>query len=221
MTEPAQTLFSMNGKVALVTGASSGLGAHFSRVLAAAGAQVIVGARRRERLEALVAEIVADGGDAIAVSLDVTSEASVHAALDEAESRGCPVDVLVNNAGVADSRHTLKVDESSWDFIMDTNLKAAWRIARELAAQALLMLTDVDAVYRDWGEPDATAIRRISPQEIRNFKFAAGSMAPKVEAACEFAERTGGIAGIGRLQDAEAILAGEAGTLITTASSRP
>ena len=88
-------------------------------------------------------------------------------------------------------------------------------LARELGAQALLMLTDVDAVYRDWGEPEAEAIRRIAPGKIRGYAFAAGSMAPKVDAACEFAEKTGGIAGIGRLQDAEAILAGEAGTLIT------
>jgi carbamate kinase len=88
-------------------------------------------------------------------------------------------------------------------------------LARELGAQALLMLTDVEAVYKDWGEPDAAAIRRISTGEIRRYPFAAGSMAPKVGAACEFAERTGGIAGIGRLQDAQAILAGEAGTVIT------
>ena len=87
-------------------------------------------------------------------------------------------------------------------------------LARELGAQALLMLTDVDAVYKDWGEPDAAAIRRISPDAIRRYQFAAGSMAPKVEAACEFAERRGGISGIGRLQDARAILAGEAGTVI-------
>ena len=87
-------------------------------------------------------------------------------------------------------------------------------LARELGARALLMLTDVEAVYRDWGQPDAVAIRRISPGEIGRYSFAAGSMAPKVEAACEFAEGTGGIAGIGRLQDAEAILAGEAGTVI-------
>ena len=87
-------------------------------------------------------------------------------------------------------------------------------LARELGARALLMLTDVDAVYKNWGEAGAAAIRRISPEDIRRYEFAAGSMAPKVEAACEFVERSGGIAGIGRLQDARAILAGEAGTVI-------
>lgn len=88
-------------------------------------------------------------------------------------------------------------------------------LARELEAQALVMLTDVDAVYQDWGQPNAAALRRISARNIRRFTFAAGSMAPKVEAACEFVEHAGGLAGIGRLQDARAIVAGEAGTVIT------
>ncbi|MBV1788139.1 carbamate kinase [Marinobacterium sp. D7] len=87
-------------------------------------------------------------------------------------------------------------------------------LARQLGARALLMLTDVDALYDNWGLSDARAIRRIAPQELRTRYFAEGSMAPKVRAACDFVEQTGGIAGIGRLQDAEAILDGEAGTLI-------
>ncbi len=88
-------------------------------------------------------------------------------------------------------------------------------LARELAADAFVMLTDVEAVYKDWGQSNAAAMRRISPREIRQFAFAAGSMAPKVEAACEFAEQTGGLAGVGRLQDVSAILNGKAGTVIT------
>ena len=88
-------------------------------------------------------------------------------------------------------------------------------LARELGAQALLMLTDVDAVYRNWRQSAAAAIRRIAVGEIRRLEFAPGSMAPKVDAACEFAELSGGFAGIGRLQDAQAILAGETGTIIT------
>jgi carbamate kinase len=88
-------------------------------------------------------------------------------------------------------------------------------LARDLGAQALLMLTDVDAVYRDWGQSSAAAIRRIAVGEIRRLEFAPGSMAPKVDAACEFAESSGGFAAIGRLQDAQAILAGTAGTVIT------
>ena len=88
-------------------------------------------------------------------------------------------------------------------------------VARELAADAFLMLTDVDAVWTGWGEPDASAIRRISPQALRRYSFAPGTMGPKVEAACEFAEQTGGIAGIGALKDAGAILEGRAGTVVT------
>lgn len=88
-------------------------------------------------------------------------------------------------------------------------------LARELKADALLLLTDIEAVYRDWGEREARAIRRISPQAIGEYAFAAGSMGPKVQAACEFVEQSGGIAAIGSLKDAAAILRGEAGTVIT------
>jgi carbamate kinase len=88
-------------------------------------------------------------------------------------------------------------------------------LARELEADAFIMLTDVDAVYRDWGEPGARAIRRISPQAMRQFSFEAGSMGPKVEAACEFVEQTGSLAGIGQLKDAQEILSGQSGTVIT------
>jgi carbamate kinase len=88
-------------------------------------------------------------------------------------------------------------------------------LARELGADAFIMLTDVDAVYRDWGEPGARAIRRISPQAMRQFSFEAGSMGPKVEAACEFVEQTGSLAGIGQLKDAQEILSGQSGTVIT------
>jgi carbamate kinase len=97
--------------------------------------------------------------------------------------------------------------------VIDKDL-ASSLLARELKADALLMLTDVDAVYEAWSKPEARAIRRISPQAIREFSFAPGSMAPKVEAACEFVEQTGGIAGIGQLKDAAAILTGEAGTVL-------
>lgn len=94
--------------------------------------------------------------------------------------------------------------------------RASALLARELRADAFLMLTDVAAVWRDWGQPDARALRRLSPAAIRRFTFAPGSMAPKVEAACEFVEQTGGVAGIGCLEDAAALLSGKAGTLITS-----
>ncbi len=98
--------------------------------------------------------------------------------------------------------------------VIDKDL-ASSLLARELGAEALLMLTDVDAVYIPWSEPNARAIHRASPQAIRQFSFARGSMAPKVEAACEFVELTGGMAGIGKLDKAEALLRGAAGTVIT------
>lgn len=137
MSSMVEQLFSLEGKTALVTGASSGLGAHFSRVLASAGATVIAAARRQEKLEALVQEIQREGGSASAVTLDVTDGGSVNAALDEAASRYGGIDVLVNNAGVAASRHSLKVSEGEWDYTMDTNLKGAWRVAQAAARLAV------------------------------------------------------------------------------------
>ena len=92
-------------------------------------------------------------------------------------------------------------------------------LARELGADALVMLTDVEAVYQGWGEADARALRRVSAGELRQLKFAPGSMGPKVAAACEFVEQAGGLAGIGQLKDASALLSGEAGTLITQDAS--
>lgn len=132
-----ESLLSMKGKVALVTGASSGLGAHFAKVLAQSQAQVVVTARRTTKLSQLVADIESHGGKAIAVAMDVTDQASVVSAFDQAEAAFGTVDVLINNAGVADSKGFLKIDEDSWDFVMDTNLKGAWRVARE-AAQRLV-----------------------------------------------------------------------------------
>jgi carbamate kinase len=97
--------------------------------------------------------------------------------------------------------------------VIDKDLASAL-LARELAADAFLMLTDVQAVYRNWDEPDAAAIRDTTPSELRGLSFAPGSMAPKVEAACEFVETTGGTAGIGSLADAQLILSGKAGTRV-------
>jgi carbamate kinase len=98
--------------------------------------------------------------------------------------------------------------------VIDKDLSSA-RLAKELHAEVLLLLTDVDGVYTRWGEPDARLIRRIAPDALRRFSFAVGSMGPKVDAACEFVETTGGTAAIGTMADAPAILAGHAGTLIT------
>ena len=122
--------FRLEGRTALVTGASSGLGRHFARTLAAAGAGVAVAARRADKLASLVDEIVTEGGQAHAVALDVTDAASVRAAFDAiAAWRGVP-DVIVNNAGVAVSRPLHEQTEADWDGVLDTNLKGAWLVAQ-------------------------------------------------------------------------------------------
>ena len=121
----------------MVTGASSGLGSAFARWLAGYGARVVVAARRKERLDALVAEIRDAGGEAVASRLDVTDGNSVAAAFDLAEDAFGTVQILANNAGVADSKPALEVSESDWDFTIDTNLKGAWLVARE-AGQRLV-----------------------------------------------------------------------------------
>ncbi|HEX7075228.1 MAG TPA: carbamate kinase [Hyphomicrobiaceae bacterium] len=95
---------------------------------------------------------------------------------------------------------------------------AAGLLAREIDADAFLMLTDVEAVYADWQTPAPRPIRATTPEELSGMAFAEGSMGPKVEAACVFAATRGRMAGIGRLQDARAILEGRAGTLVTTAN---
>jgi carbamate kinase len=97
--------------------------------------------------------------------------------------------------------------------VIDKDLAAAL-LATALGMDALLLLTDVDAVYTDWGTPAAQPLHQVTPAVLRGYSFAPGSMAPKVEAACRFVEQTGGIAGIGRLEDAAAILAGRAGTRV-------
>jgi NAD(P)-dependent dehydrogenase (short-subunit alcohol dehydrogenase family) len=125
--------FSLAGKTALVTGASSGLGEHFARVLAAAGAEVVVAARRIERLKGLETEIRASGGSAWAVALDVTDRASVVRAFDAAEAATGPVTVLVNNAGVPSSTFFLKTDEQHWREVMQVNLDGVFRVGQEAA----------------------------------------------------------------------------------------
>ncbi|SCW38337.1 NAD(P)-dependent dehydrogenase, short-chain alcohol dehydrogenase family [Sphingobium faniae] len=122
-------MFELTGKRILVTGASSGLGNHFARTLAGAGAEVIVAARRKDALDGLVAEIVGGRGLARAVPLDVTDMGSIAAALDMAGD----IDVLVNNAGVTNTKAVLEQTEADFDFILDTNLKGGFLVATEVA----------------------------------------------------------------------------------------
>ncbi len=125
--------FDLAGRIALVTGASGGLGRHFADVLARAGAAVALAARRREQLDSAVREIAAAGARAVAVTCDVSDAASVRAAVAAAEAALGPVDLLVNNAGIAISKPLLEHSEADWDRVVDTNLKGAWLMSRELA----------------------------------------------------------------------------------------
>jgi len=127
----AGTIFNLDGRVALVTGASSGLGARFARVLAANGAAVVCVARRAERLEALVAEIEAGGGRALAVGADVADRAAMAAAFDAAEKAFGTVTVLVNNAGVGLSGKVIDQPEQVWRDTMSVNLDAVYFNAQE------------------------------------------------------------------------------------------
>lgn len=124
--------FDLRGKRALVTGASSGIGAHFAQTLAAAGAQVLVAARRRERLEELVRRIGESGGSAEVLVLDVSSAESVAQAMQAAFAEE-PLDILVNNAGVTVARPALEQTEEDWDAVLGTNLKGGWLVATEAA----------------------------------------------------------------------------------------
>ena len=125
------------GRVAMVTGASGGLGAQFARVLARAGAGVVLAARRTERLKTLRAEIEAAGGDAHFVALDVTDVASIRAAVAHAETEMGVIDILVNNSGVASTRKLVDVTPDDYDHVMDTNTRGAFFVAQEVARRMI------------------------------------------------------------------------------------
>lgn len=127
----SQAFFTLENRIALVTGASSGLGEHFAATLAAAGAKIAVAARRVEKLESLVQRLRENGADAMAVSLDVSDAKSVRAAYQQIEENLGTVDLIVNNAGVASTQGFLDVDEATWNEVLDTNLKGAFLVAQE------------------------------------------------------------------------------------------
>jgi len=126
-------IFDLDGKAALVTGASSGLGRHAARVLAAAGAKVAIAARRVDALVELEKQIEAQDGRALPLPLDVTDAGSVRDCVTAAETELGPISILVNNAGVARTGAALDVSEGDWDQVVDTNLKGAWLMAQAMA----------------------------------------------------------------------------------------
>ena len=129
--------FDLTGRTAFVTGASSGLGRHFAKVLAGAGAAVAVSARRTDRLRELCAEIEQRGGRSAAVALDVTDEARITSALDEAEAALGPIDILVNNAGMNVPGAVLDLAVGDFDKMIATDLRAPFLLSRELGRRLI------------------------------------------------------------------------------------
>ena len=126
-------LFSLAGRTALMTGASSGIGHHLAQTLASAGATVFVAARRVDKLEALVTKIRQEGGQAHAVALDVSDAASVQACFDAIEALAGAPDIVVSNAGTTVAKPLLEQTEADWDSVIDTNLKGVWMVDTEAA----------------------------------------------------------------------------------------
>jgi len=127
----------LSGRVALITGASSGLGTQFAKTLARAGAGVVLAARRVERLKSLRAEIEADGGDAHVVGLDVTDPMSIRAAVAHAETEMGGIDILVNNSGVSTTSKLTDISPEDFDYIFDTNTRGAFFVAQEVAKRMI------------------------------------------------------------------------------------
>ncbi len=127
----------LSGRVALVTGASGGLGAQFAKILSRAGAAVVLASRRLDKLKDLRAQIEAEGGAAHVVELDVTDHASIKSAVAHTETKVGPIDILVNNSGVSTTQRIQDVAEEDYDFIFNTNVKGAFFVAQEVGKRML------------------------------------------------------------------------------------
>lgn len=140
MNEQLQALlqpFSLSGKVAIVTGASSGFGSHFAPTLARAGAKVVLAARRTNLIQEEADKIIAAGGEAVAVTMDVSDSASIAAAFDAAEQAFGTVDVVINNAGITIPKLLVDLSDDDWNQVIQTNLSGLALVTRE-AAQRLI-----------------------------------------------------------------------------------
>lgn len=133
----------LSGRTALVTGASSGLGAQFAKCLARAGATVVLSSRREDRLRALQSEIASQGGRAHVVALDVQDLASIEAAVDQAEAMAGPIHILVNNSGVSATQKLLDVSAQDYDQVFDTNTRGAFFVAQAVAKRMVARAASV------------------------------------------------------------------------------
>ena len=127
----------LSGRVAFVTGASSGLGAQFARTLARAGAAVVLASRRIDKLKDLRAEIEGEGGDAHVIELDVTDHDSIKSAVAHAETEVGSIDILVNNSGVGTTQRIQDVSLEDFDYVFNTNVKGAFFVAQEVGKRML------------------------------------------------------------------------------------
>ena len=127
----------LSGRVALVTGASSGLGMQFAKTLAKAGAAVVLASRRIDKLKELRNDIEADGGSAHVVALDVTDTVSIKSAVAHAETEVGPIDILINNSGVSTTQKLTDVREEDYDFIFNTNTRGSFFVAQEVGKRML------------------------------------------------------------------------------------
>jgi NAD(P)-dependent dehydrogenase (short-subunit alcohol dehydrogenase family) len=137
--------FDLSGRAVLITGASSGLGMHFAKLLAGEGARPVLAARRVDRLHQLADEIAAQGHDRPqVVAMDVAQEASIAGAFAELDTRGIGLDIVINNAGIAEAGPALETGAAAFDRVIDTNLRGVFLVASEVARR-----------WRDAGTPGA------------------------------------------------------------------
>lgn len=127
----------LSGRVAFITGASSGLGAQFAKTLSRAGAAVVLASRRVDRLKDLRAQIEGEGGDAHVTELDVTDHDSIKSAVAHAETEVGSIDILINNSGVSTTQRIQDVTEEDYDFMFNTNVKGAFFVAQEVGKRML------------------------------------------------------------------------------------
>ncbi|WP_116810067.1 SDR family NAD(P)-dependent oxidoreductase [Steroidobacter cummioxidans] len=209
--------FSVRGKVVLITGASSGFGAHFAQVLASEGAKVGLAARRVEVLESIAAEIRKSGGVAATTKLDVANSESVRQAVQAIEQELGPIDVLVNNSGVSISKPLLEQTEEDFDAVLNVNLRGAFLVATEAARRMKASgkggsIINIESIlsFRQAGQiaPYAaskaglTQLTRSMALELARYKIRVNGIAPgyfATEINKEFFDTEGGLTMIKRM----------------------